>query len=590
MTVQFEGGYFMIPEPLVRGWGPNAHTAKDLSKLSNYAIDAVNLIQDTPWEVNPFIADVIKALFDAGENLSIKNKHGDVDTILRIAKPIDPRLDPTETTLDRIPAERWAAMTPEEKKVFRTKKARILLRFEENLGVYRATHRIINTALEMRQFDKFYFPHNMDFRTRIYPIPTDLTPQSNDLSKGLLRFARPTKVGKEGLFWMGVTVASQWGEDKLSMDDRFSYAVKMLTEGEIQKWVDDPLANRGWLKADAPFQFLAVAHEWVWAFRMDNPEEFMSRIPGNLDGSCNGAQHLSIMARDLVGAEATNCRSIPSRNDLYMEVGDRVWERLERDAANGDPLAIEWLPKMMEPRDRRNTVKRSVMTVPYGVTDRGVAEFMITDKHVGDDVKNKWDSAKYMRDLIMSSIDETLSNGRKLQRWFQACAVKCAEAGVPLAWDTPAGCKVTQAYRNVIQKRIKSFSSRFYIYEEPQEGEDTEDFLQRVGMDERKMGTAAPPNVVHSCDASHLQITVCRMGDVGIKDFSMIHDSFGCPFAHVGLMRDILRQSIVDMYGGNYLMEWKESVERYSGLEMPEPPELGEFDINEILTSEFFFS
>ena len=80
------------------------------------------------------------------------------------------------------------------------------------------------------------------------------------------------------------------------------------------------------------------------------------------------------------------------------------------------------------------------------------------------------------------------------------------------------------------------------------------------------------------------------MAEAGVRDFSMIHDSFGCPFAHVGLMRDILRQSAVDMYSGDYLQKWKESVERYSGLKMPEPPKTGEFDIQEILQSEFFFS
>jgi DNA-directed RNA polymerase, mitochondrial len=273
-----------------------------------------------------------------------------------------------------------------------------------------------------------------------------------------------------------------------------------------------------------------------------------------------------------------------------MEVGNRAWQVVERDAAKGNPIAIEWVPKMMDPSSRRGLVKRSVMTVPYGVTEFGVADFMIKDKHVDDSMENKWNAAKYMRDIIMSSIDETLANGRRLQRWFQACAVKCAENGLPLQWDTPAGSKITQAYRNVIQRRIQSFQSKFYIYEEPQAGEDQEEFLARIGMDEKKMGTAAPPNVVHSCDASHLQITVCRMADAGIKDFSMIHDSFGCPMAHVGLMRDILRQSAVDMYAGDYLQTWKESVERYSGLTMPEPPELGDFDITEILESEFFFS
>ncbi|MDQ2066710.1 DNA-directed RNA polymerase [Xinfangfangia sp. CPCC 101601] len=588
MTVQYEGGYFMIPEPLVRGYGPNAHTAKDMTKLSGYTVEAVNHIQDTPWQINPMMFDLITRIAEEGANLTL-TAHGEEEVILRVEEPVDPRsYDPI---FDDMTKEVWEGLEAKAKQEFKSKRARALTRWEEELGEYRATQRILEMAREMAQFELFYFPHNLDFRTRIYPIPTDLTPQSNDLSKGLLRFARPCRLGKEGVFWMGFTVASQWGEDKLSPADRFRFASEETFFKQCEAWVDDPYTNRGWLKADSPFQFLAVAHEWVWAMRSSDPESFMSKLPGNLDGSCNGAQHLSIMSRDLVGATATNCRSAEKtgnkRFDLYMEVADRVWARVEQDAAQGEAVALEWVPKMMNPSDRRKVVKRAVMTVPYGVTEYGVAEFMIKDKHVERD---RWDAAKYMRDLIMESIDATMAEGRKLQRWFQACAVKCAQAGLPLIWDTPAGSKVTQAYRNVIQKRIQSFSAKFYVYEEPTADEDEEDFLRRIGMDEKKMGTAAPPNVVHSCDASHLQITTCRMADAGIKDFSMIHDSFGCHFAHMSLMREILLQSIVDMYADNYLERWKESVERYSGLTMPEPPQLGQFDLNEILGSEFCFS
>lgn len=593
MTIHYEGGYYLFNDPIVRGFGGNAHTANDLSNLSVYTVEAVNHIQDTPWQVNPFLMNTIQMFFDQGVDLTHENK-GNTEVVLRIKHPLNPRLNPDEPTNQILPKEKWAMLGKEERQAIKQRRAKVLTKYEEELGEYRATRRIYETAKEMSQFDQFFFPHNLDFRTRIYPIPTDLTPQSSDFSKGLLRFASPTRLGKEGYFWLGFTVASNFGEDKLSPADRFLFATEPEFFKKCEAMVDDPFENREWLKADKPFQFLAAAHEWVWANRMEKPYEFMSRQPGNLDGSCNGAQHLSIMARDMVGATATNCRSDAKiegqRFDLYMEVADRVWGIVQKDAAKGNPVALEWVSKLQEPSDRRKVVKRSVMTVPYGVTEYGVAEFMIKDNHVSEEAENQWDSARYMRDLIMASIDETLSNGRKLQLWFMECARRCAEAGLPLIWDTPAGSKITQAYRNMIQKRVRSFDTRFYIYEEPNPDEEEDEFYMRVGMNENKMVTAAPPNVVHSCDASHLQITTCRMADAGIKDFSMIHDSFGCPMAHVGLMRDILRQSIVDMYEDDYLQRFKLSVENYSGLKMPEPPSLGAFDINEILESEFFFS
>ncbi|MDO5647346.1 DNA-directed RNA polymerase [Paracoccus sp. (in: a-proteobacteria)] len=589
MTKHYAGGYFLNNEPIVRGFGPNAHTAADLSQISNYAVEALNAIQETPWRVNLFILDTVLAFQKRGKDLGFTGRNG-FETVLKIARPDNPKNDPKNPVNRRLTEEEWACLDRDGKQRIKKETAREYKRYEEELGVWRATARIVKLADEMSQFDRFYFPHNMDFRTRIYPIPNDLTPQSNDLSKGLLRFARGTRLGEAGVFWLGVSVASHWGEDKLSMADRFAFASEPEFFEQCMQWVRDPMTNQGWLKADKPFQFLAAAHEWVTAQGLpDGPEAFVSYLPGNLDGSCNGAQHLSIMARDMVGAEATNCCDRDTRFDLYMSVADRVWGQVQTDAEKGLDVAVEWVPRLLSASDRRTVVKRAVMTVPYGVTEYGVAGFMEKDGHV-DGMDNEWDAARYMRDLIMASIDSTLSNGRALQRWFQACAVRCAEAGMPLTWDTPAGSKVTQAYRNVVQNRVLSYDTRFYLYAEPEEYETKEEFHNRIGMDVRKMGSSAPPNVVHSCDASHLQITTVRMADAGIRDFSMIHDSFGCPMAYVGLMRDILRQTAVDMYSGDYLQIWKESVERYSGLVMPEPPEVGDFNVFEILGSEYFFS
>jgi DNA-directed RNA polymerase len=577
--MSYTGGYLLLSEPLFRGFGPNAHTANDLSQVGLYPTLALDLIQETPWQVNPFILDTVNRALETGAVLDG----------VHLYEPLSPHDDPYEPAMVRIDPEVWKAMKPVDRKPVVNARRRCLEKFDEVTGAYRSTTRTIKCANEMAQFERFYFPHNFDFRGRAYPIPSDMTPQGDDLAKGLLRFSRGTRLGFHGVFWMGVTVASHFGEDKLSMHDRYDFAVDHDFMADCEKWVDDPLKHRGWLKADAPFQFLAVAHEWVWAWRSGDPEAFVSRLPGNLDGSCNGAQHLSIMSRDLRGATATNCRSLADRHDLYMEVGDLVWEQVQTDAGLGNPLAVEWYQKMAEPSARRGVVKRAVMTVPYGVTERGIADFMVNDGHV-DGMEQEWESAKYMRDLIWAAIQGIMPAGKRLQEWFSTCAQIVAEAGMPLQWDTPAGLKVTQAYRNLIEKRVQTLNTRFVVYAEPEENEDKDTFVNRVGMNVKKMGTSAPPNVVHSLDAAHMQITVVRMGETGIRDFSMIHDSFGCPFANVGTMRDILRQSAVDMYREDYLMAWKRSVEGYSGVQLPNPPERGEFDITEILTSEFFFS
>lgn len=587
MTFHYRGGYYLHNDPLVRGAGFNAHTANDLSNLSPYTIQAVNHLQATPWQVNRFVLDLVSRVKDSLANLTVPTNQGP-EVVLRVIAPSDPRTHHKEFV--DMPVAVWKALPQKEKDKKTQIRHRLLKQYESELASLEATERIIKLAGEMSRYNAFYFPHNMDFRLRMYPIPTDLTPQSNDLSKGLLRFSQGTRLGKDGYFWLGVMTATHFGEDKLSMKQRFAFAKKMLKDGEIQKWIEDPYMNQGWLKADAPFLFLATAHEWVMANYMEFPEDFISFVPGNLDGSCNGAQHLSIMARDLVGATATNCRNLKKRHDLYQEVGDRVYAVVLSEASEGNLDALEWVEKLSDPKARRKLVKRSVMTVPYGVTEYGIATNMIEDGHVDESMENRWNSAKYMRDKIWAAIDETLSQGRKLQEYFKLCAILCAKAGRPLIWDTPAGSKVTQAYRKGVERRIQTLNTRFIVYSEPKPGEDDDDFLERIGIDEKKAGTSAPPNVVHSCDAAHAQITVVRCYDAGIRLFSFVHDSFGCPMAQMGLMRDILRQAAVDMYEDDYLGKWRESVQRYTGLSMPFPPKMGTFDINEILESEYFFS
>ena len=45
-------------------------------------------------------------------------------------------------------------------------------------------------AREFRDLE-FYFPHNLDFRGRAYPIPPHLNHMGSDVCRGLLKFAGP---------------------------------------------------------------------------------------------------------------------------------------------------------------------------------------------------------------------------------------------------------------------------------------------------------------------------------------------------------------------------------------------------------------
>ena len=99
-----------------------------------------------------------------------------------------------------------------------------------------------------KNVEKIYFPHNVDFRGRIYPIPPHLNHMGADISRGLLEFSEGKPVGKKGLYWLKVHVANKMGKDKLSFEGRTEYVDEMMEV--IKKCAADPLTNREWLDCE----------------------------------------------------------------------------------------------------------------------------------------------------------------------------------------------------------------------------------------------------------------------------------------------------------------------------------------------------
>lgn len=77
----------------------------------------------------------------------------------------------------------------------------------------------------------------------------------------------------------------------------------------------------------------------------------------------------------------------------------------------------------------------------------------------------------------------------------------------------------------------------------------------------------------------------------GIADLHMIHDSYGCHAAHVGAMRDVIRECAFAMYRGDWLREFHDYVSGYApDVDLPNPPKRGVWDVSEVMKSEYFFS
>lgn len=132
----------------------------------------------------------------------------------------------------------------------------------------------------MKDEEGFYYPHNLDFRGRAYPMHPHLNHLGSDLCRGILEFAEGRFLGKSGLQWLKIHLANLYagGVDKLSYEGRLAFTENHFED--IFDSADKPLeGRRWWLKAEDPLQCLAVCITLTEALRSSSPETFISHIP-----------------------------------------------------------------------------------------------------------------------------------------------------------------------------------------------------------------------------------------------------------------------------------------------------------------------
>ena len=103
----------------------------------------------------------------------------------------------------------------------------------------------LSIATSFKNIEQIFFPHNMDFRGRVYPIPPHLNHMGADINRGLLEFADGQPLGKEGLYWLKVHLANKIGQDKLPLKDRAAYSESIMEK--VHRCAEDPKNNLDWL-------------------------------------------------------------------------------------------------------------------------------------------------------------------------------------------------------------------------------------------------------------------------------------------------------------------------------------------------------
>jgi DNA-directed RNA polymerase len=541
---------------------------------------------------------------------------------------------------DRFPDEVWKTMSKAAKDKENARREKIHTENAHNESHRYAWMFRMDMAKQVLDEPMIWFPHGADFRGRLYAEVNDLSPQGSDEGKALLEFGHGKPLGEDGLAWLYIRAASCYATektptgdvavDKLPFQGREQWAKDHLDR--IHSAADHPLDDLWWTEAEDPWCFLTTCFEISAAVRSGDPRTFISHLPVPLDGSCNGLQHLSALGRDRDGALATNVISeTGERRDVYAEVAERLKEMVAKDAGKGNELAWEWQPKI-----KRSLVKRAVMTTPYGVSKRGIGRQLLKDRHT-DGLDNETAAAEYLKDRLVKAIDETVNAATKIKAWLAAVAGALATHDIPFRWQTPSGNTLQQAYWELKTKRVKTLAGQITLQDEQpvdpvirkqqkeqdelrkqaawqqhltQGGEprDKKKVMRQIakeiregrdkaGLRKRKQQQSASPNVIHSFDSAHLCRTVNACSDEWLlKDFAMIHDSFGVHAADTTVLSKVIREEFLRIYEGrNWLQEIEDYVRGYApDVKIPSWSEyvtLGDLELYPgVLRSQHFFS
>jgi DNA-directed RNA polymerase len=247
------------------------------------------------------------------------------------------------------------------------------------------------------------------------------------------------------------------------------------------------------------------------------------------------------MGRDPIGGKAVNLMKGP-RQDIYQEVADKVTAAVREDCVAVSPQEAACPCHAWSGKVTRKTVKRGVMTTPYGVTPEGIRRQLIDDGLLDDVPGDMLQNATYMRDRMVTAIDDTIVEGKAIMRWMQNVAKKLCEENKPVVWTTPIGLVCKQEYRKPSQRRVTTLVGRTKVLEPNPTGE----------LRKSKQFNSIAPNIVHSFDAAHLMMTVNAAADCGIS-VGTVHDSYGTHACDVDTLGSILRDMFIEIYSQDQL-------------------------------------
>ena len=494
----------------------------------------LNKIQKVGYTCNSFTVKVAKALQEKGTAVGkfLPIVHYDLPP-----KPVD------------------IAENAESRKAYRRAAAEVMNKRAAEFKKSCRTRMTMEAVERFSKYERFYIPWSFDYRGRAYPIPAFLTPQDTDFGKSLIRSADESYMTKSGMKWLAFQVATTYGLDKATMDERLSW-----TDDNYQliiRVATDPIDNIGdWEGADEPWQFLAACDEYFHCCMIC--DRATTGLFVATDATCSGLQILAGLARDRSTAQLVNVLPADRPQDAYKVVADV--------AKPNCPMHIR------EVMDRK-TVKRTVMTIPYNAkpySNRSYIRDALLEKGIEIDKEDLTVTVQAVRDAM----NVVVPGPMKVMKWIETEVSKIIKHGATeIEWVTPSGFVVNQ---RIMKKEIERITLQ--LLGRCDISVATED-TNKVDINRHRAATA--PNLIHSLDASLLHLSIDKFD----KPIALIHDSVLTQSVDMDELSAIIRETYMHLFAEHdYLNDFAQQI----GAET-EPPIIGDLKPESVINSTYFF-
>ena len=308
----------------------------------------------------------------------------------------------------------------------------------------------------------------------------------------------------------------------------------------------------------------------------------------NIDSSQSGTQICSGLLKDTQTARMTNMTGLKDKQDLYQTVGDKIKSKLDwthgHFKKSDSPDLYDYITKHSKEHDlfTRSSFKKPCMTITYGSTPLTMSEQMEeTWKDITGEKLSRRGSLK-LGHIIYNTLEEVLPAPISLMKSFTGIGELISkQTGEPLKVTTRGGSKI----QIMKTKELDTFIGRTNSLGQTRLKMQTEE------IDPKSIGKSFAANMIQSFDSMIMTRTLTLSEESGIPVLP-IFDSFGTTPDRLDELQDCVRQSYIDILGGEQLKDIYDNIkDEYPGIDIPSELilETGSYNITRELGNSKYF-